>query len=524
MWVLTGKCNRVGSIDEIIRSGAKWASGTVRLEMNGTVVDVTRYRNHPRHKNLVSVMTSSNTTMPRHTRTGTALTSAILNGITYDKILEQLYFASGETAFFCRLQEREQKRLIREKFHFEKFERAGAWIKEHARAIDERYAACSLRIAHLQGELGLAQDLTDRHLKAVKSARKEQRVSAENLARERELSSKVLDAHRAGLAETTAAIESWQINQSELRRTILQLDSVNLQLQQVEQTKTCPTCERPWPKDKQTAQIKEIQKQKKELLRATTTLEQDSAAFDKDSLDKRRDELRVKERSAMEALAVINAQLRLVDTDLVRVTQLYHEARDRLLRVKMNLTLRQQRLHKLDRKAAHYDWLRSAFSSRGMEAYALGRVLPILNHRINEVLGYLPTRRGIIRMRMYLAGERLKLEFHHAGRVGPYESLSGGEGRRVDFSVSYAFQGLTPSACNIWFLDEVFESLDTLGIEQILSVLQKSGKESLFVTSHRADLEGHFRNVVYLREDADRGCVIDRTVHRGLDVTTVGGM
>ena len=74
-----------------------------------------------------------------------------------------------------------------------------------------------------------------------------------------------------------------------------------------------------------------------------------------------------------------------------------------------------------------------------------------------------------------------------------YYSFSEGERLRIDLSLLLSWREIARVKnsvnCNILVLDEVFDSsLDSVGTEEFLSILQKMGnKANVFVISHKSD-------------------------------------
>ena len=75
----------------------------------------------------------------------------------------------------------------------------------------------------------------------------------------------------------------------------------------------------------------------------------------------------------------------------------------------------------------------------------------------------------------------------------PMESLSGGEQQRVDLILQFAIRDMlstyTNYSSNIIVLDEIFDNLDRVSTERILTLVSDTLKdvESIFIISHHAD-------------------------------------
>lgn len=78
------------------------------------------------------------------------------------------------------------------------------------------------------------------------------------------------------------------------------------------------------------------------------------------------------------------------------------------------------------------------------------------------------------------------------------QMLSGGERRRLDLviqlSILSLFMSATSFSCNVLFVDEVFDSLDSEGIYRVLSLLQDIGMSSIYVISHNEEIKSYIQN------------------------------
>lgn len=80
------------------------------------------------------------------------------------------------------------------------------------------------------------------------------------------------------------------------------------------------------------------------------------------------------------------------------------------------------------------------------------------------------------------------------------ESLSGGERQKVDLIVQFAIRELLSTYfnfnSNILVLDEIFDNLDEKGCESIISLVLTLPVNSVFIVSHRKDLDIPFDNEI----------------------------
>lgn len=74
-----------------------------------------------------------------------------------------------------------------------------------------------------------------------------------------------------------------------------------------------------------------------------------------------------------------------------------------------------------------------------------------------------------------------------------YENLSGGEKQKVDLIIQFSIRDMLLSqlnfTCNILVLDEIFDSLDTIGCNRVIDMISNlSDVKNVFIVTHRNDL------------------------------------
>ena len=134
------------------------------------------------------------------------------------------------------------------------------------------------------------------------------------------------------------------------------------------------------------------------------------------------------------------------------------------------------------------------FSVSGIQSMMLENVTPILNNEINCILSELTrntisvTFNTIERLKSGKIKEKYNLEVINNVGGSTYNSLSGGEARRVDFSISLAMANIIRTninTINILILDEPFVSLDSEGISDIMDFIQGYYENiPVFIISH----------------------------------------
>jgi DNA repair exonuclease SbcCD ATPase subunit len=137
-----------------------------------------------------------------------------------------------------------------------------------------------------------------------------------------------------------------------------------------------------------------------------------------------------------------------------------------------------------EKKANFYKILDEVFGEKGVKQLAIKRILPSLNAEINRVIKELNMEYRV------MFDDEFNANIIHLGYPVSAAMLSTGERKKVDFAVLVSlikmmklkFHGL-----NLIFLDEIFSSIDSDGIYQILKILSGTCKElnlNVFVINH----------------------------------------
>ena len=169
----------------------------------------------------------------------------------------------------------------------------------------------------------------------------------------------------------------------------------------------------------------------------------------------------------------------------------------------------EEKLKEMSLDLAHYKFLKDAFGQHGIKSYKIDSLIDSLNKKILKYMGILSDGKIVA----YFTGQTqkkdkgvkdaLELFVVKNGVETKIRSCSGGEKKRVVVSTVFALWELLEAyygdSTNILILDEVFDSLDELGMEKVVELLAsiKREQKSVFVISHSpwVDTSGVFDQV-----------------------------
>ena len=170
--------------------------------------------------------------------------------------------------------------------------------------------------------------------------------------------------------------------------------------------------------------------------------------------------------------------------------------KERMSVVKQLIVDKQAEIEEAKNNLTVFAELKKVFGSAGVRAHILDTITPLLNDRTARYLDILSdgklsavwttlsmTKKGELR-------ENFNISVKNAVGGGSFESLSGGEKRKVRVACCLALQEVVASRATkpieLFIADEVDHALDESGVERLIGVLTEKAETcgSLFVISH----------------------------------------
>ena len=141
---------------------------------------------------------------------------------------------------------------------------------------------------------------------------------------------------------------------------------------------------------------------------------------------------------------------------------------------------------KLTKSLNNLNILKKAFSTSGIVAFKLENLTKELQDAINHYLSLLSD--GQFQIRFTLDKEKLNIVVINNGEATPIETVSGGEFSRIQTAILLAIRNLLSklggSSINLLFLDEITGVLDDEGKEKLIEVLRSEENLNVFLISH----------------------------------------
>ena len=159
-------------------------------------------------------------------------------------------------------------------------------------------------------------------------------------------------------------------------------------------------------------------------------------------------------------------------------------------------------LVRITEEKKYLDVAREILSDKGAKAKIIKKYLPIMNSLINQHLQSMD-----FFVSFYL-DEEFKEEVKSRHRdTFDYNSFSEGEKMRIDLALVFTWRAIAKmknsANTNLMVLDEIFDSsLDGQGTDDFFKIVNKMGKENIFIISHKGDiLFDKFTNIIQFKKE-----------------------
>ena len=146
--------------------------------------------------------------------------------------------------------------------------------------------------------------------------------------------------------------------------------------------------------------------------------------------------------------------------------------------------------------------LRTILNDKGAKSQIIKKYVPIMNNLINQ---YLQSMEFFISFHLDEEfNETVKSRFRDTFN---YNNFSEGEKMRIDLALVFTWRAIAKmknsANTNLMVLDEIFDSsLDGQGTDDFFKIVNKMGKENIFIISHKGDiLFDKFTNIIKFEKE-----------------------
>ncbi|WMM62450.1 AAA family ATPase (plasmid) [Enterobacter hormaechei] len=192
---------------------------------------------------------------------------------------------------------------------------------------------------------------------------------------------------------------------------------------------------------------------------------------------------------------------------------------DNLAANKSNHSVLKNELKSIQEQALLLEKARQVYSPAGVRSHILTSVTPFLNIRTAEYLNTLSDGNIVAEwstMETTKKGEyrdKFNISVTKTGSSKSFQTLSGGEKRKVRIACSLALQDLVASRASknieLFIGDEIDDALDTAGLERLMGILEAKACErgTVMIISHK-EMKSWFRETITVEVKEGRSYVV----------------
>ncbi len=531
VWTLYGIVPRGSSADSIIKRGAKFTCGEVLLTINNEPYTIRRYRNHPTKKNAVEIDGIEGEF------DNTQIAQTVINelvGIDYKLFYKIVFLKQYDQEAFATLTDSNQKDIVENILGTDFF----TFMEQHFSEIIKDYDTKCDAIINQKESVNMKLDSVRFDIKTMKETlsslstnsqtkksytkeiddEEDKIESFKKLANkaEYELKSTIerynticqdihkLEENRDKCKEESSKLEDYEVKYLTGKQTSLEKGK-------------CDMCERKLAKyveekfqreirNNQTHlnKVKELEQQLVALRSQLVTKErehdklQDLISDKKKEIQRHQAEIKAAKENIEMYKRFQKKQKEGGEHEDIQKTRKTLENRitekERLLEsVEERFQHTAQDISKLVLFQKALVVAKTAFSNKGIKNNYMNKYLDFLQTEINKVLiSVMPhVAAEISTLKKLKSGEirrKFSLIFYVDGEETDYYSFSGGERKRIDIAFILAMQRLAEIIgrfkCNVLIFDEVFDQLDSEGMETITEYLSQYDKDQVFIITH----------------------------------------
>lgn len=220
-------------------------------------------------------------------------------------------------------------------------------------------------------------------------------------------------------------------------------------------------------------------------------------------LEKKRQLTRIEKPDIINQVNLINKDLEHLKEKLTSTiseqdpyVEMFSLVEEELVKNEYGINLYKKDLKSLEDQLPYYEFWVKAFGDGGIRCFVIDEIIPALNSRINYWLECLMEGKIQLHFNNQLEETIERKPVDNDPFV--YNSLSGGEICRTDFSIALAFSSiimLNSNIPSIVFLDEIGTNLDSQGILSVYKVIcELANDRQVMVVTHDPNLQALLEN------------------------------
>lgn len=586
-WCLYGETVRSAidsslAVEHVVRKGAKTASVTLSLDVDGTPLDITRTRT--KSKGTLSVMNGGN---PHEGRDAQAVIDQCL-GIDVVQFANLVHLDGSYPRLFAPSTDRDRKEILADLVDVAIAENIRQYTCARVNVITDEISEIEHGLGVFQFTISRAEEDKETHrdrgvkftaeLAWAKEKVKETAGTVGRLKIEHDIlsqkASKIVKAYSSDHDQLVHDLDAVQgiidnmrirlenLNDSymtdliheatkKLNYTEQQVNLRRTRVSEMEQLQTlgkCPTCSQDTTAvgtkeiESLTSQAEELEGEVQKLKDLLETLEQKRAVKLKDArrdlreqeqfertIRKELNDLHAKETAeaaeVQNKLKAVDKQWRAACSEnsewCAKRNQLLSsiaDAKNNWERAKVEIAQATNEIEKL--KERHevlteqqndLEFWKKGFGPKGVPSLFIETVLPSISERIQKYANILTGGDVVVKLTAYretkskTVQEAIQISAVNSKGASVYGSNSTGERNRINLAVTLGlidyFKDMGVFESDLLICDEIFDGLDSTGVEQALLALNEANIPSVLVISHHDHFKPLFAHTLYVKKE-----------------------
>lgn len=512
MWAIYGKTS-AGISDPSNRYIKNGCSVSVDFMVDETVYSIVRTLNDPVKKNSLVLMRNGQDISGRNKTDTEKIIQNDVMPFSQDIFLSTVFLSQGFSNRLSTLNPSGRKERLESLTHtsvrVESFKQNISNIRDNYSSI---YNNLNSDIRFIDGSLKQIEQEISRLEKIISDNEKDKpnidiNKLDESLSKLKDLSYSLDEEYRKrmyDLSEMKSSKMKKEFSIKELKSEIIRIDK---EIEDITNS-ICPTCGQKINND-------HIDERKNELLERKLYIENDLSTE-----QKLIDDIDVKIKSEEDILGTLSSKLNPIKLkinqleSLIKTVNSFKDTtsdKDRLVEIKSKIVdLNKEKTVKISERDETQNYLDTGSNIMNMitkqfRSYLLNNTADYMNERLFDYSNILFSGKDDV---VKIVIDSSKLDIYLGNAL--YDTLSGGEKRKVDLAIVLAQRdlamGISGSTSNILILDEVFDNLDDKAIGTVASMFSSVSSEidSMFIISHKPDVEIPYDDIITVEKGTDR--------------------
>lgn len=494
IWCLFGKTLRDMGTNDVITFGEKMAKVELELEHNGKIIKIERIKKYGETSKVKGLE-----------QIGELDFSLFRLGAVFDK--DSVSFVSAPAG--------EKQRILSKFIGGDIIDNAGKLAKEKLSELKTGLSNCEQELFKLQvamesytrNEEEYKKEL-DQLEQEIKCLNDEIMVLKKNLIEKNsQEDTKIIEGKLKEIEKELKQISNEattiKANIDNKKKEIKELEGQKITIENM--TGRCPTCLRPITPEGQKESLNIVnnriissQKEMEELNDILLSL--DNEYNDKiknlQKLEKTLENVKKKEQELMlikAKLGNLETKQSTISLNKEKLVQKLEKIAQEKQKIQKQIKELEKQKETIEKQVEIYEFLKKSFGSGGFRVWRIKRIIEALNRMLETIeLSDTITRFIVVENPQ---GEIMKidLEVSKNGHIVNYETLSGGERRKVIVEVLLALNKLLQGFgedIKVLICDEIFDTLVYVGINAIADIINEIGsKNQVVIISHNEELE-----------------------------------